>query len=77
MKKNSIGNARSPQPREIVFNTMRYRNKTVQRSGDFQSKKCQLSKTDNSIVSINQQTKNYEAVKFINLNTAVNGNNTF
>ena len=38
MIKNSIGDALT-QPREIVFNTMRYRrSETVQRSGDFQSK---------------------------------------
>ena len=35
---NSIRNARTPQPGEIVFNTMRYRSsETVQRSGYFQS----------------------------------------
>ena len=37
-KENSIRDARTPQPREIVFNTMRYRSsETVQRSGYFQS----------------------------------------
>ena len=37
-KKNSIRDARTPQPGEIVFNTMRYRSrKTVQRSGYFYS----------------------------------------
>ena len=35
-EKNSIGDARTPQPREIIFNTMRSSEK-VQRSGDFQS----------------------------------------
>ena len=36
---NSTGDARIPQPGEIVFNTMIYRRiETVQRSGDFQSK---------------------------------------
>ena len=36
--KNSIRDARTPQPGEIVFNTMRYRSsETVQRSGYFQS----------------------------------------
>ena len=36
--KNSIRDARTPQPEEIVFNTMRYRSsETVQRSGYFQS----------------------------------------
>ena len=35
--KNSIGDASTPQPGEIVFNTMRYRsNETVQRSGHIQ-----------------------------------------
>ena len=35
---NSIEDARTPQPGEIVFNTMRHRSsETVQRSGDFQS----------------------------------------
>ena len=34
--KNSIRDARTPQPGEIVFNTMRYRSsETVQRSGYF------------------------------------------
>ena len=37
-QKNSISDARTPQPVEIVFNTMRYRrSETVQRSGYFQS----------------------------------------
>ena len=37
MKKNSIRDARTPEPGEIVFNTMRYRSsETVQRSGYFQ-----------------------------------------
>ena len=37
-EKNSIRDARTPQPGEIVFNTMRYRSsETVQRSGYFQS----------------------------------------
>ena len=36
--KNSIGDARTPQPGEIVFNTMRYRSReTVQRLVYFQS----------------------------------------
>ena len=36
--KNSIGDARTPRPGEIFFDTMRYRrNETLQRSGDFQS----------------------------------------
>ena len=36
--KNSIRDARTPQPGEVVFNTMRYRSReTVQRSGYFQS----------------------------------------
>ena len=35
--KNSIGDAHTPQPGKIVFNTMRYRSsETVQRSGYFQ-----------------------------------------
>ena len=38
MKKNSIRDARTPQPGEIVFNTMRYRSsEKIQRSGYFQS----------------------------------------
>ena len=37
-QKNSIRDIRNPQPREIVFNTMRYRsNETVHRLGYFQS----------------------------------------
>ena len=37
--KNINEYARTPQPREIVFDTMRYRrNETVQKSGDFDSK---------------------------------------
>ena len=37
LKKNSIRDARAPQPGEIVFNTVRYRgSETVQRSGYFQ-----------------------------------------
>ena len=36
--KNSIRDARTPQPGEIVFNTMRYRSsETVQRLGYFKS----------------------------------------
>ena len=36
--KNSIRDVRTPQPGEIVFNTMKYRSsETVQRSGYFQS----------------------------------------
>ena len=35
--KNSIRDARTPQPGEIVFNTTRYSSDRVQRSGDFQS----------------------------------------
>ena len=36
--KNSIKDARTPQPRETVFNIMRYRSsETVQRLGYFQS----------------------------------------
>ena len=36
--KNSIRDARTPQPEEIVFNTMRYRsNETVHRMVYFQS----------------------------------------
>ena len=35
----SIGEAQTPQPGEIGYNTMRYRRSdTVKRSGDFQSK---------------------------------------
>ena len=34
--KNSI----DPQPGEIVYNTMRYRRNTKQRTGNFQSKEC-------------------------------------
>ena len=38
VKKNNIRDAHTPQPGEIVFNTMRYRSgETVQRSGYFQS----------------------------------------
>ena len=38
MIKNSIRNARTPQPEEIVFNTMRYRSsETVHRIRYFQS----------------------------------------
>ena len=49
-QQNSIRDARTPQPREIVFNTMRYRrSETVQRSGDFQSKQCELCKGPNNI----------------------------
>ena len=37
-EENSIGDACTPQPGEIVFNTMRYiSSETVQRSGYFQS----------------------------------------
>ena len=37
-KKNSIRDARTPQPKETVFNTMRYRSsETVHRMGYFQS----------------------------------------
>ena len=37
-RKNSIRDARTTQPGEIIFNTMKYRNsETVQRSGYFQS----------------------------------------
>ena len=37
IKKNSIRDARTPQPGEIVFNTMTYRSsETVQRLGYFQ-----------------------------------------
>ena len=37
-EKNSIRDARTPQPGEIVFNTMRYRSsETVHRLGYFQS----------------------------------------
>ena len=36
--KNIIRDARTPQPEEIIFNTMRYRStETVQRLGHFQS----------------------------------------
>ena len=36
--KNSIKDARTPQPREIVFNIMRYRSsETVQKLGYFES----------------------------------------
>ena len=36
--KNSIRDARTPQPGELVFNTMRYKSsETVQRLGYFQS----------------------------------------
>ena len=38
IQKNSIRDARTPQPGEIIINTMRYRSsETVQRSGYFQS----------------------------------------
>ena len=41
LQKNSIRDARTPQPEDIVFNTMRYRsNETVQRLGHFQ---CSVS----------------------------------
>ena len=44
-RKNSIGDALTSQPGEIVFNIMRYkRSKTVQRSGDFQSKQVNFVK---------------------------------
>ena len=47
---NSIRDARTPQPREIVFNTMRHRrSETVQRSGNFHSKQCQLCKGSNNV----------------------------
>ena len=37
-QKNNIRDARTPQPGEIVFNTMKYRSgEKVQRSGYFQS----------------------------------------
>ena len=37
LNKDSIRDARTPQPMEIVFNTKRYRrSETVKRSGDFQ-----------------------------------------
>ena len=49
--KNSIGDARTPQLREIVFNSMRYRrSETVQISGDCQSKQCQLCKGSNNLL---------------------------
>ena len=39
--------------------------------------KDKILKQDNSIAStLNQNTKNYEAVRFINANIAVNGNST-
>ena len=45
MEKNSIGDACTPQPGEPVFNTKKCRsNETIQRSGDFQSKRCQFLK---------------------------------
>ena len=38
--KNNIEDAYTPQPEEIVFNTVRYRrSETVQRSGDFAGRK--------------------------------------
>ena len=38
LSENSIGDARTPQPGEIVFHTMRYRSsETVQILGHFQS----------------------------------------
>ena len=38
LSKNSIRDARTPHPRKIVFNTIRYRSsETVERSGYFQS----------------------------------------
>ena len=40
---NTTGDARTPQPREIVFDTMRYRrSEAVKRSGNFQGKQCHL-----------------------------------
>ena len=48
--KNSIRDGRTPLPGEIVFNTMRYRrHETVQRSGGFHSKQCDLYKGPNNI----------------------------
>ena len=51
-KKKSIRDARTPQPGEIVFNTMRYTSsETVQRLGYFQSSvnsiKLQISRENN------------------------------
>ena len=43
--KNSIRDTHSPQPGQRVFNATRYRrSETVQRSGDFQSKKVSYEK---------------------------------
>ena len=42
---NSIGDARTPQPGEIVFNTLRYRSSAiVQTSGNFQNTVSQRAK---------------------------------
>ena len=44
--------ARTPQPGEIVFNTMRYRSsETVQRSGYFQSSVIQLNSKMTALIS--------------------------
>ena len=48
-EKNSIGDAHTPQPGEIVFNKMRYGSETVQRSGDFPSNQCQICKGPNNV----------------------------
>ena len=42
--------ARTSKPWEIVFDTRKYRSReTVQRSGDFHIKRCQLSKGPNNV----------------------------
>ena len=47
--KNSIRYARTPQPGEIVFNTMRYRSsETVQSSGAV-SEQCESCKAPNNV----------------------------
>ena len=43
-KQNSIGDTRTPQPREVILNTMRYRSsETVQRTEFFHSSVSYIS----------------------------------
>ena len=44
--KKITGDAHTPQPGEIVFEIMRYRSETVQRSEDFQ---CHLCRGQNNV----------------------------
>ena len=48
--KKCISDAHGPQLREIVCNTMRSRSETVQRSGDFQSKQCEIGEGPHNVL---------------------------